>query len=191
MWIAVLVVLILLATMMRWSPMTWQQSITGKSYYVKRGPGQELVANRLELLTHHTNKFLDAADDAYPGDFRIANIRARWNGTLAETTDSSGIAYSLNKTSVHVCVRSPEGGLESINTTMYVLLHEIAHVATDTFGHPPEFWTNFRWILEAAEKLGVYTYEDFDAIQVTFCGHQLGNSVMKCVKKNTCKSLLV
>ena len=191
MWIAVLVVLILLAGMMRWSPMTWQQSSTGKSYYVKRAPGQELVADRLELLTHHTNKFLDAADIAYPNDFRIANVRARWNGTLSETPDSAGIAYTLNKQDLHVCVRSPERSLESVNTTMYVLLHEIAHVATDTYGHPPEFWTNFRWILEVAEKLGVYKYEDFDSIQTTFCGHQLGNNVLKCVKKSTCRSLLL
>ena len=191
MWIAAVVVVVLLLLVTLWSPMTWCASSSGKLYFVKRGPGQELVADRLELLTRQMHELLDAADAMYPGDARIANVRARWTGTLSETEQEGDIAYSLSKMDVRVCVRSPRGGLEPINTSMYVLLHEIAHVATDTYGHMPVYWMNFRWFLEVAEKLGFYKYQDFDAVQTTFCGHDLGNNVMKCVKTQKCKSLLV
>ena len=170
--------------------MTYQLAPSGKTYRVKQAPGQELVAERLDILSTKLHAFLDAAEDAYPGDRRIVNVRARWTGTLSETERSDDIAYSLNKRDVHVCIRSDLDTIETMNTCMYVLLHEIAHVATDSLGHEPEFWRNFRWFLEVAEKLGVYTYEDFDVKQTTFCGHTLGNNVLSCVKRKRCESLL-
>lgn len=176
----------------RWfSSMTWQMSTNGKMYYVKSGPDQHIVADRLDYLTEKLKDLLDKADDMYPYDDRIANVRARWNGRLSETSGHSEIAYSMNKRDVYVCIRSPDTGkIEPVNTSMYVLLHEIAHVATDEYGHPPEFWLNFRWFLEVAEKLGMYTYEDFDKTLTTFCGHTLGNNVLRCVKEKKCTSLI-
>lgn len=176
----------------RWgSSTTWERAAsTGKSYRVKRAPDAAAVAERLAALELKLRAFLEAADDAFPGDARVANIRARWNGTLSEVARPGDVAFSLNKQDVHVCVRSPGGGLEPMNTTVYILLHELAHVATDAYGHPPVFWTNFRWVLEAAERLGVYAYEDFDAVEKTYCGHVLGNNVMGCVRRKECRSLL-
>lgn len=184
------IIILLWGYMRWWHPMTWQPSSSGRLYYVKRGPGQDFVADRLESLTKRLIQLLDAADDAFPADPRIANVRARWSGSLSEVSETGDVAYSLNKRDVSMCVRGPNGTLESENTSMYVLLHEIAHIATDTYGHPPEFWTNFRWLLEVAEHLGMYTYEDFDAVPTTFCGRTLGNNAMRCRKNNTCRSLL-
>jgi len=191
MFVAAVVVVVLLVFMLRRSQMTWQVSSSGGSFWVKRAPGQELVADRLELLARKLTTLLDAADDAYPNDPRIANVRARWNGRLGETEHPGEVAFSLNKNDVYVCLRSTTTGLlEDVNTGVYVLLHEIAHIATDTYGHPPEFWDNFRWFLEVAEKLGMYAYEDFDTVQTTYCGHTLGNNVLRCVKDKSCKSAL-
>jgi hypothetical protein len=190
--IAWLFVLCAILVVVRWfSSMTWQAASSGKMYYVKSGPDQRRIADHLDVLSEKLRALLDRADDMYPRDPRIANVRARWNGRLSETSGHGDIAYSMNKSDVYVCVRDPETGeIEPLNTSMYVLLHEIAHVATDTYGHPPEFWTNFRWFLEVAEKLGMYEYEDFDKAQVTFCGHALGNNVMRCLKEKRCTSLL-
>ena len=147
------------------------------------------MANRLAELETALRRFVRDAAVAYPDDPRLRNLKRRWDGTLGEVERPGDIAYSLNKRAIHVCVRSPDG-LESFNTTMYVLLHEVAHVCTDAYGHPPVFWDNFRWILEVAEELGAYTYQDFDAMPVTHCGHRLGNNVLKCVKNNQCTSLI-
>lgn len=73
---------------------------------------------------------------------------------------------------------------------MYVLLHEAAHVATKSYGHTPQFWKNFQFLLELAEKINVYTFDDFSSKKTTYCGHKLGKNVIQCVKKQTCPSLL-
>lgn len=190
MWTAALVVLSLLGySAFGVSHLVWQAAPSGKLYRVKSAPGQELVAERLEALTAALHRMLAAAEAAYPGDRRLAGVRARWSGTLAEVERPGDIAYSLNKHDVHVCVRTATG-LETMNTSMYVLLHEIAHVASDEYGHHPEFWATFRWLLEVAERVGEYEYEDFDAKETTFCGHTLGRNVMSCVKRKKCESLL-
>lgn len=171
--------------------MTWQSAaVNGKAYWVKNAPGKDKVADRLAQLEAALRKFLKDALVAYPDDARLLALRKRWDGTLSEVERPGDIAYSLNKKAIYVCVRARNDTIESFNTTMYVLLHEVAHVCTDKYGHPPVFWENFRWILEVAEGLGVYTYEDFDAIPVTHCGHRLGNNVLRCVKQNECTSLV-
>ena len=145
------------------------------------------------MLRARIERFLDAADAASPNDARVSNVRRRWNGTLSETEHSDGIAYSMNKNDVYVCVRcdnSPDGQLEDINTSTYVLLHELAHVATDEYGHTPEFWRTMRWFLEVAEDAGLYEFQDFAKTPVRYCGKALGNNVLSCVKEKRCEALL-
>lgn len=183
------VILVLVSVKFMW-PMTWTEASSGERYYVRKGEHMKSSAETLDILTKKLHRFIEEADDMYPGDPRISNIRSRWNGTLGEVGFGDDIAYSVNKTKIYVCIRSPEGTIEDINSSMYVLLHEVAHIATDIYGHPPVFWKNFRWLLEVAEKLGMYEYEDFDTTNITHCGHTLGNNIMRCIKNKTCKSLL-
>jgi hypothetical protein len=172
--------------------MTWQEAAaTKKKYYVRDVPGREEVADRLAALETSLKTLLDTVDAQFPGDPRIRAIRSRWSGTLSEIARPGDIAYSVNKRTVHMCVRDPETGrMEPWNSTMYVLLHEAAHLATDTWGHPPEYWANFRWLLEVAEHLGAYDYEDFRTKMVLHCGRKLGSNVLECVRDKSCPSSL-
>ena len=175
--------------------MTWIRSrVNGTKYYVKNLPGAQDVADRLATLEARLRTFLDDAERYAPGDPRLANIRQRWDGTLAETLNDKEVAYSLGKDAISVCVRTPDNGgpsaLESENTGMFVLLHELAHVATDEYGHTPSFWANMKLLLELAEATGHYTYEDFDAKVTSYCGRRLAMSPLTCVKSKTCKSEL-
>ena len=170
-----------------WTPAT---AYGGKEYRVKPLPDCGMAANRLGELESMLRRFLAAAELLAPGDPRLQNIADRWNGTLAETPGGSDIAYSIGKDSVYVCVRGASGQLDDINTCMFVLLHEIAHIATDSWGHTDDFWDNMKFLLELAEKTGTYTYQDFDASHVTYCGRKLGGSPLKCVKEGTCASTL-
>ena len=167
-----------------------RSDLTGKWYKVKNLPDARAVADRLAGMEIRLNTFLRKAEAYAPGDPRLANIRARWNGTLAETLNDAEIAYSLGKDAISVCVRGSDGTLESENTAMFVLLHELAHVATDTYGHAPEFWANMKLLLELAEATGTYVYQDFDTERVTYCGRPLAVSPLTCVKKGACSSEL-
>lgn len=171
--------------------MRWVTSeLTGKAYHVKSGPDAGAVADRLALMELRIRRFLERARSYAPGDPRVANIVRRWNGTLAETPKDEDVAYSVAKDSISVCVRAADGGLEPENTTMFVLIHELAHIATDSYGHAPEFWANMRFLLELAEATGSYTYQDFDHDLVTYCGRRLAASPLSCVKNGACGSSL-
>lgn len=171
--------------------MKWVRSeLTGKTYYVKNLPDAQAVADRLAFMEVRLKDFLRKAAEYAPGDHRLRNIAERWNGTLAETLNDEDVAYSVAKDAISVCVRALDGSLEAENTSMFVLIHELAHIGTDKYGHPPEFWSNMRFLLELAEATGSYSYQDFDMETTTYCGRRLAASPLSCVKNKSCGSLL-
>lgn len=167
-----------------------RSNITGKEYMVKRGPEAQAMADRLAMLEQRLVRLLEGASSIMPDDPRIAAIRRRWDGTLSEVEADGEVAFSLDKNSIHLCLRDKNGRLEDLNASMFVLIHELAHVATADYGHSTEFWANMRFLLELAERLNIYKYEDYDRRSTTFCGHALGSSPLTCVKQRTCKSTL-
>lgn len=75
---------------------------------------------------------------------------------LSISSGSKG-SYTENKKRIVLCLKSPKTGkYYSNNTLVYVLLHEIAHVISKKFGHGEEFNKNFKKLLDAAEKEGIY-----------------------------------
>lgn len=162
--------------------------VTGKSYLVKNMPNSQDAADRLATMELRVRDFLHKAEAHAPGDPRLHNIRMRWDGTLYETPVDEDVAYSIGKGAISICVRSPTGALDSENSCMFVLLHELAHVATDKYGHRPRFWANMKFLLEVAERTGSYTYQDFENTETTYCGTPLRSSPLACVKNATCES---
>lgn len=184
-------VALLLATylMLRPSDMALvRSSLTGKEYAVKKAPDAQTMADRLAELEHRLRRLLDGGATLAPGDERLDAIRRRWDGTLSEVQAAGEVAFSIDKSSISVCLRDSRGVIEDLNTSMFVLLHELAHVATADYGHSPQFWANMQFLLELAEALGLYVYENYDAAATTFCGHPLGASPLTCVKTGGCRS---
>ena len=166
-------------------------SINGKSYRVlDRQDGAE-AADALATLESKIGDLLDAADDIVPGDPRFANIRDRWSGTLHEIDGSDNIAYSVDKSDVYICVRAKDGSVDTeLNDSMFVLLHELSHVANRTYGHGTDFWKTFKFVLEVSEKSGVYTFRDYDRSSVEVCGRVINTTPLSCVKNGECFSEL-
>lgn len=167
-----------------------ESHVTGKAYLVKNRKGSGAVADRLAELESHARRFLHAAKQLHPEDDRLLNISKRWNGTLAETPeDAKDVAYSISKKSIFICVRAKDGDtIADFNTCVFVLLHELAHVATNSWGHKPEFWKNMQFLLEAAEATGFYTYQNFGEKIETYCGRKLTVSPLTCLKQGRCRS---
>jgi ascorbate-specific PTS system EIIC-type component UlaA len=186
--VALALVTLALALVLAWPRrMRWVRSeLTGKAYRVRNEPGAQGAADTLAVLETRVHEFLQRAQARAPGDRRLANIARRWNGTLAQTLNDEDVAYSVSKDSISICV----SGEPDENTAMFVLLHELAHIATDGYGHPAEFWANMRFLLELAEATGAYRYQDFDGGVVEYCGRRLAASPLACVKRRTCASQL-
>mgnify|MGYP007000038294 len=53
---------------------------------------------------------------------------------------------------------------------MFVAIHEMSHVATKSIGHTEEFWTNFKFLLQQANEIQIYTPVDYKKINQEYCG---------------------
>jgi hypothetical protein len=94
---------------------------------------------------------------------------------------SADTSYSENKgQKIVVCLRdktkAPTYPLIDENTVMFVMLHEMAHLMTETIGHTQEFWTNFKRILHDAVQLGIYNPVNYSRSPVAYCGMTITDS---------------
>ena len=53
---------------------------------------------------------------------------------------------------------------------MFVALHELSHIATESIGHNKEFWDNFKFILKEAQEAGLYKMVDYSKDNKEYCG---------------------
>ena len=56
---------------------------------------------------------------------------------------------------------------------MFVIIHELAHVASESIGHTDEFWKNFKFLLIEAEKIGIYKPIDYKTNPKNYCGMEI------------------
>ena len=147
----------------------WEQSlhrtIDNKKYYVQDKDDSQEAANliakiraKLDILITHLNK-------SYPNDKRtiLLNSNYRENSLKEGVDDPRYTSYSINKgEQIVLCLRN-EDKLMDINTMMFVILHELGHVITIDIGHTPNFWENFKWLLEESINIGIYSKQDFDS----------------------------
>lgn len=87
---------------------------------------------------------------------------------------SPDTSYTINKgDAMYVCVRNKDNPntLVDEDTLLFVMLHEMAHIANyKGWGHDIAYWTIFKWLLHEAVLAGIYKPVDYDANPVNFCG---------------------
>ena len=102
------------------------------------------------------------------------------NSEILENITDSDTSYTVNKgEKIILCLADRENdNLYSYNLLMYVLIHELAHILNTTYGHDDNFKKTFRFILEKAIELNLYTYEDYKNNPVNYCGLILNTNIM-------------
>jgi hypothetical protein len=130
------------------------------------------IKNKLKTLLEHLEKTYGNSD------YRVEMLKDNYKpDRLSEGVDTPGYtSYSINKgEQIVLCLRDKDK-LMDLNTMTFVVLHEFAHLATESIGHTEEFWTNFKWILEESINIGIYTRQDFKAKNVDYCGIKITSS---------------
>ncbi len=132
------------------------------------------AANYLAILKNKADILINYMyENQLPDKETSERIYTRWlNCELKETSSSeTSAAYTLNKSSeVRICIRKDVDSFEDINTSMFVLLHELSHVASISYNHTEEFKNNFSYITSLASALGLYYPEDFLNEPKSYCG---------------------
>jgi hypothetical protein len=155
-----------------------KSTVDGKTYRVRDMPDKQQAADLLAKVRIRMKKLYAHLQSTFPDKPQVKRLLQRFEANpdriLESTPDAEHTSYSVNKgEKVHLCLRQRQGGDESLvneNVMVFVALHEMAHMITDSIGHEPEFWNNFGWLLKEAEKIGAYQYQDFKAHPVRYCG---------------------
>lgn len=159
-------------------------TVDGRTYRVRDMEDKQNAANMLAKLRLKLSTLTDALLRKYPDKAQVrqiaTNFRADPDRFLEATPDAHHTSYSVNKgEAIHLCLRQRQPNDESLvqeNVMMFVSLHELAHICTRDMGHTPAFWNNFGWLLKEAEALSLYTYMDFQAQPVSYCGMSITDS---------------
>ena len=155
--------------------------VDGKRYCVRERNKLQLAADRLAQVNERMGKLVRHLGKTYPDRPNCKRLVEGYDPKeIYETLPTSEFtAYSENKgEKLAFCLDTEKSGgrLIDLNTLMFVALHELSHVATESIGHTEEFWDNFRFILGEAHKQGLYDPVDYKSKPARYCGMTITDS---------------
>ena len=174
-----------------YNDMTYVKSdIDGNYYLVQDVQDKQQAANTLarikqnilklsEYLYQHKN---DPQNKEYVKYIERLYTHAPSIVIIENKYDSVYTSYSINKgQQIVFCLRSRKykSGLHNINLMMYVVLHEISHVACPIYdNHGPLFKKIFAFIAKNGVDIGIYKKIDFGVNAEEYCGLMITDSII-------------
>lgn len=160
-----------------------RSKVDNREYKVRDLPDKQQAADTLARLRIRLQSLMDALIESYPNKPQVQRLKTNFKPDpsrfLESTPDAEHTSYSVNKgESVHFCLRQRDGSEKLVdeNIMMFVALHEMSHMLTESIGHGPDFWNNFGWLLREAETRGFYKPVNFKAHPVMYCGVSITDS---------------
>lgn len=158
-----------------------KSNIDGQIYTVRDMPDKQEAADIMAKVRIKMNKLKIHVESSYPDKPQVKQLSKNFEATSSRiyeaTPDAEFTSYSVNKgESIHFCLRERQEENESLvheDIVTFVAIHEMGHVITKTVGHGPDFWNNFAWLLQEAERVGIYKHRDFKAHPVSYCGMKI------------------
>lgn len=158
-------------------------NLDGQNYAIRRVGDLQVKQTAADYLAQINKKINILVDYMFknnlPDPDTAKRLYARWSKCELKETNSTerSAAYTLNKsTEIRLCIRDAYGNFENLNSSFFVILHELAHVMSISYGHEDEFKNNFSYITHLASSLGLYKPEDFKNNPKTYCGVEINTS---------------
>jgi predicted metal-dependent hydrolase len=147
-------------------------------YWVRENEDKSIAANTLakikvnmvELITYlkdNTELFPD-----YMSYIRDLVRRTKVINIMETPNDDKYTSYTINKgEKIVFCLRSKlVNTIHDMNTLMYVVIHEMAHVGCPEYGHTPLFRKIFKFLLVQSSKVNIYIPIDYRKKPQYYCG---------------------
>ena len=151
-------------------------TVDGDKYCVRERNNLQEASDLLARITVKMKKLVDFVDKKYPDKPNIRRLVKKFNpNKIMETLPTSEYtAYSENKgKKLAFCLNKEKDNNNNLideNTLMFVAIHEMSHVATESIGHNKEFWDNFKFLLKEAKEVGIYNVVDYSTHNEEYCG---------------------
>ena len=148
------------------------QASNNKYYYTQKKNSLQ-AAEKLAELDEFLNKLIVHLKNDHKTHKNIQN-KLKKNIRLSEINNTKYIAYTLNKSSLHICLRNKFGGFEkNLNSAYFVIMHELAHIITTSYGHTEEYWENYELVIKTAIDHNLYTYQNYHKDPVEYCNKEI------------------
>ena len=157
-------------------------NVDGNTYCVRERSKIELAADKLAKVNQNMKSLVEHCKNNFDSEERIKRLTEGFNPKkITETLPTSEFtAYSENKgEKIAFCLdteKNNKGRLIDLNTLTFVAIHELSHVATKSVGHTPEFWANFKFLLQEAEKINIYKPVDYSKNPKKYCGMEINDN---------------
>jgi hypothetical protein len=157
-------------------------TVDGKKYCVRERKNITKASNLLARTTEKLEYLVENLGQRYPDRDNVKRMVKNFNPTTIKETlpTSEYTAYSENKgEKLAFCLdtkKNNQGKLIDLNTLTYVALHELAHIATISIGHTPEFWQNFKFLLTEAVSINIYEPIDYKQNPHPYCGMTINDN---------------
>lgn len=146
----------------------------GQMYKVRNTKTKNETADALARVNQKVQtlfaKLSSETNDNFSAELERLKSRYRTETLSEGRIDKRYTSYTVNKgEQVVLCLRTRDDKdhLYDDNLIFYVVLHELAHIASIGEDHTPEFHKNFRYLLKKAAEYGMFKkiIEKFD-----YCG---------------------
>ena len=151
-------------------------TLDGKKYCVRERKQVQKASDLLARTTEKLGYLVENVGQRYPDRENVKKLVKNFNPTTIKETlpTSEFTAYSENKgEKIAFCLNKKKHNNDNLidsNTLMFVATHEISHIMTTSVGHTEEFWNNFKFLLENAVELKLYTPVDYKKEPEGYCG---------------------
>ena len=155
---------------------TIKSNIDNSNYVVRKLPDAKLAAEKLAKINQKVEILIDSLDKNRKG---VSKLVKNYNpNTLSETgIGAKYTSYSVNKgEKISICIRQTDNSFIKDNTVIFVVIHELAHVMTESIGHTKEFWDNMKFLLEEGEKVGIYEPINYKEHNEEYCGMTINST---------------
>ena len=160
-----------------------KSSVDNNKYLVQNIYNKKEAANILARLNIKITKLINHLRNNHQSKDGVNRLDKNYtvNNISEGSSESNYTSYSVNKgEKIVFCLRQKYDVNEFVNENvlMYVATHELSHLMTKEIGHTELFWKNFKFLLEEAIKINVYTKQDFENHPQDYCGLNIKYSVV-------------
>ena len=96
------------------------------------------------------------------------------NAKIIEPEHKIGTSsYTINKGEILAfCIRLKEDNTKFHDESIldFVIIHELAHVISNSIGHTSEWLNNFKFLLNSLSESNIYNPVDYSKKNVNYCG---------------------
>lgn len=157
------------------------EAFNGKSYKIKDEKDNEINKKKADYLARIDDKARKIVKYMYENQLPTKEIADRTynrfsKSDIGETPNGDkSAAYTINKGNIYLCIIT-KNKFNNENDAYFVILHELAHVMSNSYGHGEEFKINFNFIVKLAVKLELWRPAEYEKRPVDYCGVNVTNS---------------